>query len=225
MRASLWRPTRSQLARVVFGLTLFGIGEGLVVASELGNSPWSVFAEGLEVQTPLTIGAATLLISAAVLLAWIPLGERRLGLGTLLNAVIISAMIDVTLWAVPVLEAIGVRWVALLGGIALVGIGSGLYLTANLGPGPRDGLMTGIHARTGRPIFAVRTGIETTAVAIGWMLGGTVGVGSVLFAVLVGPAVATALRFSSRSAPDAAPSPTGRRTAPGPAEPASAPRD
>jgi uncharacterized membrane protein YczE len=207
---SRWRPTPRQLAQVVFGLTLFGVGEGLVVATELGNSPWSVFAEGLEVQTPLTIGAATLLISAVVMLSWIPLGERRLGLGTVLNALVIATMIDVTLWAVPDLHAIGVRWVALLGGIALVGVGSGFYLTAQLGPGPRDGLMTGIHARTGWPIFAVRTGIESTAVLIGWILGGTVGVGSLLFALLVGPAVATALRFgSTRPAPAEAPSPTG----------------
>jgi uncharacterized membrane protein YczE len=205
---SRWRPTPRRLAQVVFGLTLFGTGEGLVVATELGNSPWSVFAEGLEVQTPLTIGAATLLISAVVMLSWIPLGERRLGLGTILNALIISAMIDVTLWAVPDMHAVGVRWVALLGGIALVGVGSGFYLNAALGPGPRDGLMTGIHARTGWPIFAVRTGIESTAVAIGWALGGTVGVGSLLFALLVGPAVATALRVTSRPAPAEAPAPT-----------------
>jgi uncharacterized membrane protein YczE len=210
---SRWRPTPALLAQVVFGLVLFGIGEGLVVASELGNSPWSVFAEGLEVQTPLTIGAATFATSAVVLLCWIPLGERRLGLGTLLNAAIIAVMIDVTLWILPALEPLGVRWAAVFGGIALVGIGSGLYLTADLGPGPRDGLMTGIHARTGWPIWAVRTGIEATAVAIGFVLGGTVGAGSLLFALLVGPAVATALRFSSRSAPAAAPSPTDRRTA------------
>jgi len=181
------------LAQVVLGLTLFGAGEGLVVASELGNSPWSVFAEGLEVQTPLTIGAATFVTSAVVLLCWIPLRERRLGIGTLLNAVIIAVMIDVTLWVLPALEAIGVRWGAVFGGIALVGIGSGFYLTADLGPGPRDGLMTGIHARTGWPIFAVRMGIETSAVAVGFVLGGTVGAGSLLFALLVGPAVATAL--------------------------------
>ena len=210
---SRWRPTPARLAQVVLGLILFGIGEGLLVASELGNSPWSVFAEGLEVQTPLTIGAATFLTSAVVLLCWIPLGERRLGIGTLLNAVIIAAMIDVTLWMLPALEALGVRWAAVFAGIALVGIGSGFYLTADLGPGARDGLMTGIHARTGWPIFAVRTGIEASAVAIGFLLGGTVGAGSLLFALLVGPAVATALRFSSRSAQGAAPSPTDRRTA------------
>jgi uncharacterized protein len=208
-----WRPTPARLAQVVLGLILFGMGEGLLVASELGNSPWSVFAEGIEVQTPLTIGAATFLTSAVVLLCWIPLGERRLGIGTLLNAVIIAAMIDVTLWLLPALEALGVRWGAVFAGIALVGIGSGFYLTADLGPGARDGLMTGIHARTGWPIFAVRTGIEASAVAIGFVLGGTVGAGSLLFALLVGPAVATALRFSSRSAPAAAPSPTDRRTA------------
>jgi uncharacterized membrane protein YczE len=115
----------------------------------------------------------------------------------------------VTLWGLPSLDALGVRWAAVFGGIALVGVGSGLYLTADLGPGPRDGLMTGIHARTGWPIFAVRTGIESTAVAVGWVLGGTVGVGSLLFALLVGPAVATALRVTSRPAPAEAPSPTG----------------
>jgi uncharacterized protein len=204
---------------------VFGVGEGLVVASELGNSPWSVFAEGLEVQTPLTIGAATFATSAVVLLCWIPLGERRLGLGTLLNALIIAVMIDVTLWALPALHALGVRWGAVFAGIACVGVGSGLYLTADLGPGPRDGLMTGIHARTGWPIWAVRTGIESTAVAVGWVLGGTVGAASLLFALLVGPAVPTALRVSPTGVPAEAPSPTTRRTAPGRVVPASAPRE
>ena len=205
---SLWRPTPAQLVRVVFGLTLFGIGEGLVTWSELGNSPWTVFAEGVSVQTPLSIGAATFVIGALVLLSWLPLDERP-GLGTLLNVLIISVMIDVTLWIVPESDALAARWPALLGGIALVGIGSGFYLTAMLGPGPRDGLMTGIHAKTGWPIFAVRTGIEASAVAIGWILGGTVGAGSVLFALLVGPAVATGLRFTPPlREPAAARSPT-----------------
>jgi uncharacterized protein len=186
---SRWRPGPRRLARVVAGLALFGAGEGLVVASVLGNSPWSVFAEGISVQTPLSIGAATFATSVAVLIAWIPLGERRLGLATVLNALIVAVMIDVTLWALPDLAAPALRWGVLLGGIGLVGAGSGLYLTADLGPGPRDGLMTGIHARTGWPIAAVRTGIESTAVAVGWALGGTVGVGSLLFALLVGPAL------------------------------------
>jgi uncharacterized membrane protein YczE len=204
----LWRPTPAQLLRVLLGLALFGAGEGLVTWSELGNSPWTVFAEGVSVQTPLTIGAATFVIGACVLFAWIPLGVRP-GLGTVLNILVISVMLDLTLWALPESDALTARWPALVGGIALVGVGSGFYLTSRLGPGPRDGLMTGIHARTGWPIFAVRTGIEATAVAVGWALGGTAGAGSVLFALLVGPAVATALRFTPpMRAPAAAPSPT-----------------
>ena len=204
---SRWRPTPAQLTRVLFGLTIFGIGDGLVTWSELGNSPWTVFAEGVSVQTPLSIGAATFVIGAAVLLCWIPLRERP-GLGTVLNVIVISLMIDVTLWVVPESDALAARWPALIGGIALVGIGSGYYLTADLGPGPRDGLMTGIHRLAGWPIFAVRTGIEASAVAIGWVLGGTVGAGSVLFAVLIGPAGATALRFTPpRPAPAAARAP------------------
>jgi uncharacterized membrane protein YczE len=220
---SRWQPSRRQLAQVLFGLTIFGIGDGLVTWSELGNSPWTVFAEGLSVQTSLTIGGATLLIGVAVLLGWIPLREWP-GLGTVLNVVVIAVMIDVTLWAMPDSDALAARWPALFGGIAIVGIGSGFYLRANLGPGPRDGLMTGIHARSGWPIFAVRTGIEATAVAIGWVLGGTVGVGSLLFAALIGPAVATALRFN-RPAPDEARSPRVETTAPGRAAPASAPHE
>jgi uncharacterized membrane protein YczE len=220
---SRWQPSRRQLAQVLFGLTIFGIGDGLVTWSELGNSPWTVLAEGLSVQTPLSIGGATLVIGVAVLLGWIPLREWP-GLGTVLNVIVIAGMIDVTLALMPESNALAARWPALLGGIAIVGIGSGFYLRANLGPGPRDGLMTGIHARTGWPIFAVRTGIEATAVAIGWVLGGTVGAGSLLFAVLIGPAVATALRFSLPGRCEAR-SPRVETTAPGRAAPASAPRE
>jgi uncharacterized membrane protein YczE len=173
---------------VLFGLTLFGIGDGLIVATELGNSPWTVFAEGLSHQTPLSIGGATLVISAAVLLSWWPLRERP-GMGTLLNILVISMMIDVTLWVLPELDMLGVRWAALFGGIALIGVGSGLYLTADLGPGPRDGLMTGLHRRTGVSIRLVRTGLEVVVVAIGWLLGGVVGIGTLLYALAIGPLV------------------------------------
>jgi uncharacterized membrane protein YczE len=220
---SRWRPTRWQLAQVLFGLTIFGIGDGLITGSELGNSPWTVFAEGVSVHTPLSIGEATLVIGAVVLLSWVMLSERP-GLGTVLNIVVIAGMIDVTLWALPDQLTVATRWAILFGGIAIVGVGSGLYLHANLGPGPRDGLMTSIHARTGWPIFAVRTGIESTAVAIGWVLGGTVGAGSLLFAVLIGPAVGTALRVI-RPARGAAPSPRAGTAAPGRPAPASARRD
>ena len=188
-----WRPTPHQLVQVLIGLWLFGMGEALVVASELGNSPWTVLAEGVSRHTPLSIGAATLVISFVVLLCWIPLRELP-GLGTLLNAVIVGVSIDATLALLPHLGALAVRWVALLGGIALVGFASGLYLTAALGPGPRDGLMTGLHARFGWPLAAVRTAIELTAVTSGWILGGTVGIGSVLFALLIGHAVSFGVR-------------------------------
>ena len=205
---SLWRPTPAQLTRVVFGLTIFGIGDGLVTWSELGNVPGRCSPRACRCRRRSRSAPPRCVIGVAVLLAWIPLRERP-GLGTVLNVLIISLMIDVTLWVMPESDALSARWPALIGGIALVGVGSGFYLTSMLGPGPRDGLMTGIHARTGWPIFAVRTGIEASAVAIGWVLGGTVGAGSVLFAVLVGPAVATALRFTPpMREPAAAPSPT-----------------
>jgi uncharacterized protein len=196
-----WRPTPWQLVQVLAGLWLFGTGEALVVASELGNSPWTVLAEGVSKHTPLSIGAATFAISVLVLLCWIPLREWP-GLGTVLNAVVIGVAIDMTLALLPHLDSHLVRWVALLGGISIVGLGSGLYLTAALGPGPRDGLMTGLNARFGWPLAGVRTGIELTAVTLGFLLGGTVGVGSVLFALLIGHAVSFGVK---RIGPYAAP--------------------
>jgi len=189
---SLWRPGPRRLARLLLGLCLFGAGEGLVTASELGNSPWTVFAEGVSEHSPLSIGAATVATSFTLLLVWIPLGVRP-GLGTILNAIIVGVAIDV------VLEALGkgsvpVRIAELLGGIVLVGVGSGFYLGAALGPGPRDGLMTGLHRRTGRPIALLRGLIELTAFFVGAVLGGTYGIGTVAFALLVGPVVALGLR-------------------------------
>jgi uncharacterized membrane protein YczE len=198
---SRWRPTPHQLVQVLIGLWLFGVGEALVIDSELGNSPWTVLAEGLSKHTPLSIGGATVVISALVLLCWIPLHERP-GLGTVLNAIVVGLSIDVTLAMLPHLHSLAVRWAALIGGIALVGLASGLYLTAALGPGPRDGLMTGLNARFGWPLAAVRTGLELMAVTSGWVLGGTVGIGSVLYALLVGHAVSFGVR---RIAPHAAP--------------------
>ncbi len=193
MVQSRWRPTPLQLVQVVVGLWIFGIGEALLVASELGNSPWTVLAEGVSKHTPLSIGGATLAIGAAVLLCWIPIRERP-GVGTVLNSIVIGISIDVTLSLLPSIDALGARWASMLCGIAVVGLGSGIYLTAALGPGPRDGLMTGLHARNGWPLAAVRTCIELTAVTIGWLLGGTVGVGSLLFALLIGHAVSYSVR-------------------------------
>lgn len=196
---SLWRPGPSRLVRLLVGLWIFGTGEALVVASDLGNSPWTVFAEGLSFQTPLSIGAATVVTSFAILLIWVPLGERP-GLGTLCNAVLIGVAIDATL-AVLGEAPLGVRIGELVAGIALVGVGSGFYLGSALGPGPRDGLMMGLHRLTGRPVALLRAGIEISALVVGALLGGTVGIGTVAFALMVGPAVALALRL----APDPGP--------------------
>ena len=194
LEASRWRPTPQQLAQVLFGLWVFGMGDALVVASELGNSPWTVLAEGVAKHTPLTIGSATFVIGGLVLLCWIPLRERP-GLGTVLNVIVIGAAIDATLALLPALHALELRWAALLVGIGLVGVGSGFYLTAELGPGPRDGVMTGLHRLRGWPLAAVRACIELTAVTSGYLLGGTAGIGSLCFALLIGPAVAFWLRI------------------------------
>lgn len=190
---SRWRARPAILARLVVGLWIFGTGEALLVDARLGNAPWTVLAEGVSLTTPLTVGMATALIGVLVLCGWIPLRVRP-GLGTIANVVVIGLAIDVMLPLIPSPEGLALRWVTTLGGIALVGVGSGLYLSTALGPGPRDGWMTGIHRRTGVPISGVRAGIELSALLGGWALGGTVGLGTIAFAVLVGPAVGTALR-------------------------------
>ncbi|MBA2515310.1 MAG: hypothetical protein H0V26_13455 [Solirubrobacterales bacterium] len=194
---SLWRPGPRRLTRLLVGLWLFGIGEALVVAAELGNSPWTVFAEGVSFQTPLSIGTATVVVSFVILLLWIPLGERP-GLGTIANAVLVGVAIDATL-AVLGRAPLGVRIGELVVGIALVGVGSGFYLGSALGPGPRDGLMTGLHRITGRSVALLRGGIEVSALVAGAVLGGTFGIGTLVFAVLIGPAVALALRVAPDS--------------------------
>jgi uncharacterized membrane protein YczE len=152
------------------------------------------FAQGISVRTGITIGLATFLTSVAVLLMWIPLRERP-GLGTIANAVIIALALQVMIGVLPSPESFGWRLAQVVGGIALVGVGSGLYLTTNLGPGPRDGLMTGIHQRTGVAVTPVRLSIEVVVLAAGWVLGGTVGLGTVLFALLIGPSVGYGLRL------------------------------
>ena len=190
---SLWVPTPARAGRLLAGLWLFGTGEGLLVHSDLGNSPWTVLAEGLSVHSPLTIGAATVVISFLVLLVWIPLRQRP-GLGTIANAIIVGVGVDATLAYMPATSGV-VPWLEVVGGIVLVGLGSGLYINAALGPGPRDGLMTGIHGRTGWPVAPVRVGIELCALTAGVLLGGTAGVGTLAFALGVGPAVALGLRL------------------------------
>ncbi len=185
---SLWRPTPSRLLRLLAGLAIFGAGEGCLVASELGNSPWTVLAEGVSLNVPLGIGSATVAISFAVLLLWIPLRQRP-GLGTVANAIVIGLAIDATLALLPGNLGLGVRGGLMVGGIALVALGSGLYLTAALGPGPRDGLMTGLSRRTGASLRLVRVSIEVSVLVAGVLLGGTAGVGTLAFALAIGPGV------------------------------------
>jgi uncharacterized membrane protein YczE len=180
---------------------LFGAGEACLVASDLGNSPWSVFAQGLARQTALTVGTATIVISFAVLLLWIPLRQLP-GLGTIGNAVGIGLALDATLALLPDRAPLAVRAVEIPAGIALVAVGSAFYLAAALGPGPRDGLMTGLHRVTGRPIGLTRGVVEVCALAAGIVLGGTFGVGTVAFALGIGPAVALALRVAHVDRPD-----------------------
>lgn len=191
--SSRWRTSPGTFAILVVGLWIFGTGEALLVTSGLGNAPWTVLAQGLSVHLPISIGVATFLTSAVVLLLWIPLRERP-GLGTIANAIVIATALQVMVEVLPAPEPTLARLAYVALGIAVIGIGSGMYLTTNLGPGPRDGWMTGIHVRTGWPVYAVRLGIEVTVVVIGWLLGGTVGIGTVLFALLIGPAVGYGLR-------------------------------
>lgn len=178
---------RRRLPRLLWGLLLFGWGLALMVASDLGLGPWEVLHQGISFHTPIPIGTVGIITGLIVLLLWIPLRER-FGLGTALNVILIGIVIDVTLLWLDTPGWLTLRWGFLLGGIVLIGIGSGYYIGAGLGPGPRDGLMTAL-ARRGWPIGVVRTGIELTVLLGGWLLGGTVGVGTVLFAFGIGPLV------------------------------------
>ncbi len=185
-------PPLVTLVFLLVGLSIFGIGEALLVAAGAGVSPWTVLAQGLGTQTGMSIGWATFVVSVAVLLLWIPLKQIP-GLGTVLNAIIISAVIELSLPYLPHPEQYLLQVSEAFLGVLCVGLGSGLYLTARLGPGPRDGLMTGLQQVTGFPIAWVRTSLEITAVTMGWLLGGTVGVGTLLFAFGIGPSVSLGL--------------------------------
>jgi uncharacterized membrane protein YczE len=189
---SRWRASPRQLVILLAGLWLFGTGEALLVESELGNSPWTVLAEGVSDQTGLDIGTATVAISFAVLAMWIPLRERP-GLGTIANAIVIGVAIGVTVELCPDTDDLPLRAAEVVAGIGIVAVGSGFYLMTRLGAGPRDGLMLGLHRRTGASVRLVRTVIESSVTAGGFLLGGTVGVGTLAFALGIGPAVQAAL--------------------------------
>ena len=174
------------------GLFLFGLGESLIITASVGMSPWTVLAEGLSITTGLSIGTLTFLISLGVLLLWIPL-KQQAGIGTILNAIIVAAVIEWSLPYLPHPETYAMQILQAVLGTLIVGVASGIYLIANLGPGPRDGLMTGCQKATGLPIAWVRVFLEIVVITIGWTLGGTVGIATVIFAIGVGPAVSMGL--------------------------------
>lgn len=182
---------------LVFGLMIFGIGEAFLVITSLGNSPWVVLSEGISLNSSLNIGESTFLVSVLVLLLWIPLRQKP-GFGTLANIVVIAASIELGLLIIPSIENIFAKCFYVVFGIALVGIGSALYITCGLGTGPRDGLMTGLHYKTGVRVGRVRLGIEMAALTVGAILGGSLGIGTALFALLIGQSVAISLGVLSR---------------------------
>ena len=177
------RPRR--IVQLYAGLALYGFSTALQVEGNLGLGPWDVLHQGSAGRVGISIGSATIAISAVVLLLWIPLRQRP-GLGTLSNAVIIGLVVDVCLGLLPAPAGLVPRSAFMLGGVVLNGVATGLYIGAGMGPGPRDGLMTGLAAR-GRSIRVVRTMIELTVLALGWVLGGTVGVGTIVYALAIGP--------------------------------------
>ena len=187
-----FKPKFSTSFFLIFGLTIFGLGEGLLILSTTGNSPWSVLAEGISLNSSLSIGAATFFVSVGVLFLWIFLKQKP-GLGTIFNIIVIAAMIDFTLNYFQPPSSLFIKYLLTVLAVILVGLGSGIYLVANLGPGPRDGLMTGLTKTTNLPIALVRAFLEITVVIIGWYLGGTVGVGTLIFAFGIGPCVALGL--------------------------------
>ena len=180
-----------------FGLIIFGLGESLLVLSTLGNSPWVVFAEGVSIHTNLNIGETTFLTSLVVLLFWIPLKQKP-GFGTLMNIVGIATALEIGLRIFPYQDKLIFQLIFIFLGIGLVGTGSALYITCGLGTGPRDGLMTGLHYKTGVRVGRVRLGIEVVVLTLGALLGGTLGIGTALFALLIGQSVAVALGVVDR---------------------------
>lgn len=178
---------RRRLLRLLPGLACCGIGMALMVLADLGLGPWIVLDQGLSERTGMPVGTTGILVGLVVLLAWVPL-HQRLGVGTVCNVILIGVVLDAVLVVVPSPQALASRWAFMLAGVVLVGLGSGLYIGAGLGPGPRDGIMTGLAAR-GHSLRLVRTVLEVAALATGWLLGGSVGVGTVVFALGIGPLV------------------------------------
>jgi uncharacterized membrane protein YczE len=188
------RPLR-RVPQLLGGLWLYGTSMAMQVRGGLGLNPWDVLHQGLSRRTGLSFGTITALTGVAVLLCWIPVRQRP-GVGTVANVLVIAVSVDVTLAVLPAPSWLPARMALLVAGVVLNGLATAVYLGTRLGPGPRDGLMTGVSARTGLALRLVRTGIEVTVLAVGWLLGGTVGVGTVLYALAIGPLTQTFLRLT-----------------------------
>ena len=186
------KPRLTTMIMLIIGLFLFGLGEAIIIGSGSGVSPWTVLAQGISIRSDFSIGMATFFISIAILIFWIPLKQVP-GIGTILNAIIIASAIDLTLPYLPQPDDITFKIIQACFGILVVGLGSGIYLCSNLGPGPRDGLMIGLQKQTNTSLPAIRTIIELSAVISGWLLGGVVGLGTILFVFGIGPCVGIGL--------------------------------
>ena len=201
-----------RVAQLFVGLLFFGLGIALMVQAELGIPPWDVLTQGLQLKTGLAFGLLTVAMSVVVLLLWIPI-RQRIGIGTVANALLVGIFVEVGFVIFPAPTDLLWSIVSFVFGLLLVGFATGLYIGARFGPGPRDGLMTGLHRVTGWPIWVVRTGIEVTVLAIGWLMGGNVGLGTLAFALLIGPIAGFFMpkllvpAAVTREAPDRAPEP------------------
>ena len=191
------KPKSITLIYLILGLILFGLGETLLITAGVGVSPWTVLAQGISFNTGYSIGLTTFFVSIGVLCLWIPLRQKP-GVGTILNTIIVSIVIDVSLPYLPVPELLVFQILQVIIGVVIVGLGSGFYLIANLGPGSRDGLMTGLQKKTNLPIYLIRAILEISAVTVGWYLGGIVGIGTIVFALAIGPFVSAGLFFVGR---------------------------
>ena len=195
-----------RIGQLLLGLFLYGFAIAMMIRAALGIAPWDVLSQGIVLHTGLNFAIVTNIVGALVLLLWIPIRQKP-GIGTVANVLLIGPSIEVGLWVLPQVEQLVPRVLLLAGGLALLAIATGLYIGARFGPGPRDGLMTGIHRRFGWPIWAVRTGIEVTVLTAGWLLGGNVGIGTLAFALLIGPMVNVTipwLRVPEAAVPEAA---------------------
>jgi len=190
-----------RLGQLAVGLTLYGATLAMVIRATLGNSPWDVLHQGLARYLPISIGTAVIVMSLVVLLLWIPLREKP-GLGTVANSLLVGLVADRALALVPAPDDLWLRVGLLVGGVVLNGLATALYIGSQFGPGPRDGLMTGLHRRTGVSVGVVRTGIEVTVVALGWLLGGVVGLGTLLYTLSIGPLVQLMLPWCVVELPD-----------------------